>query len=133
METTIELSTNKKTLQKIGISSLFIFSLSFLFFYTFYDFYKKHLKIPELTLKTLISIFISVLFVATALSVQKPKSLKEAYTYGGLVGLIIFGKFSLISFAFSPIPWDYSLLIFTKIYGMILGMLCSTLLWKIFY
>jgi len=63
--------------------------------------------------------------------VQLPKSLKEAFTYGLLVGSVVFGVFSLVSVVINK--WKYKVVFVTTIFGMITVCLASVINWMIFH
>jgi uncharacterized membrane protein len=69
--------------------------------------------------------------VACALSVQNPKSLKEAIAYGSLVGLVIYGIYNATNYAIFK-NWTINVSIMDTIWGIVVCSIVSIILYKIF-
>ena len=70
-------------------------------------------------------------FIACALSVQSPKSLREAMTYGALVGLVIYSVYNGTNYAIMK-NWNIKLSFVDTIWGTIICSVTSAILYKIF-
>lgn len=74
------------------------------------------------------ALIISVLF-SSALAVAHPKTMQVAITYGGLVGLVVFGSINA-SLIIARYPWYLALL--DTLFGTLAGMLIAAILFKFF-
>ena len=80
----------------------------------------------------IISGLISWLLICSAISVQLPKSYKEAVVYGMLVGLVIYGVFNSTNFAINK-DWSLKLSILDTMWGVVVCGIASSVVYLIFH
>ena len=73
--------------------------------------------------------FIAWFFMACALSVQNPKSLKEAIVYGANVGLVIYAVFNGTTYAINK-NWDIKTSLYDTAWGITNCAITSAILFK---
>lgn len=109
-----------------GFVALFIFILMLIVWHLlFKSVYPTYVQSWTMWVGVLI---ISVLF-SSALAVAHPKNIQTAITYGGLVGLVIFGSINA-SLLIARYPWYLALL--DTLFGILAGILIAALLFKFF-
>ena len=74
---------------------------------------------------------ISWFLVSCALSVQNPKSLKEAMTYGALVGFVIYGVYNATNYAILK-DWTIGVSLMDTAWGTFVCSMVSLILYKVF-
>ena len=62
-------------------------------------FYQKYITYPKPSFRSIFPLILAIGFIASAISVQLPKSLGEAVIYGSLVGLVVYGVLNLVVLA----------------------------------
>lgn len=81
--------------------------------------------------KEYISALLSWLLISCALSVQLPKTLKEAMTYGMLVGLVVYGVWNFTNYAI--MKWPIKTIIADTLWGMFVCSMASLSLFFIYH
>ena len=74
--------------------------------------------------------FVAWFLMACALSVQNPKSMKEAITYGALVGLVIYGVFNGTTYAINK-DWSLNISLSDTLWGITNCTITSAILFKV--
>jgi uncharacterized membrane protein len=78
-----------------------------------------------------ISAFLSWLLICSAISVQLPKTLTEAMTYGMLVGLVVYGVWNLTNHAI--MKWPIKTIIADILWGMFVCSMASLSVFLIYH
>lgn len=78
-----------------------------------------------------LSAFLSWLLICSAISVQLPKSLKEAMTYGMLVGLVVYGVWNFTNH--SIMEWTIKTIIADTLWGMLVCSMASLSVYLIYH
>ena len=79
-----------------------------------------------------VSAFITYLLLCSAISVQLPKSLKEAAVYGMLVGLVSYGVFNGTNYSINK-NWTLSIAIFDTLWGMFVCSAAASVVYLVFH
>jgi len=58
------------------------------------------------------------LLLASAISVQLPKSFNESIVYGALVGFVVYGIFNLVNYSMLK-QWSISIVLMDTIWGVL--------------
>jgi len=95
-------------------------------------FYEKYLTYPKLSFRSIFPLILAIGFIASAISVQLPKSLGEAVIYGSLVGLVVYGVLNLVVLSVYK-KWSWITALVDTLYGIIVTGLASLFLYFIFF
>lgn len=95
-------------------------------------FYEKYMTYPKPSFRSIFPLILAVGLIASAISVQLPKSLGEAVIYGSLVGLVTYSVLNLVVLSVYK-RWSWITALVDVIYGIIVTGLASLFLYFIFF
>ena len=119
-------NVNKRILKRVAISLVILFLFDMVWFKFSTNIYKG--KVQDKIRK--IGAAVAWILIAYAISVQKPKSLKEAGMYGAFTGLIIYGVFNGTAHAITK-NWDAKTSIYDTMWGITNCTATSMILFKL--
>jgi uncharacterized membrane protein len=131
MKTELIFFDNSKESIKGTTRGLVAFICLIVFDFIYFNFSKKYYYISKNPVNIYAAI-LSWLLLCSALAVQIPKSLKEATTYGLLVGFVIYGIFNLTNLAILK-EWNLNISIIDTLWGTFNCALTSSILYFIFH
>ena len=124
------IKNSEKGTAKGAVALVSLIALDAIWLTVMKKFYKKHIG-HVMGKFRLIGGLIAWFFISCALSVQSPKSLKEAMTYGALVGFVIYAVYNGTNFAIIK-GWTTEVSLVDTAWGATVCSIVSGILYKIF-